>query len=414
MTGAAETGLRSRPPAAASQRAKEQPTRPWQVAVLVLVVYAIGLGAQIRATGITSFIGIGTNFSERRVSADHRVAAIARLHSTRRIGYDGQFVYYIALSPLNARWYIDDPPYRYGRILYPITVWLLALGQPGALPYTMLAINLAAIVATVFLLAGFLRRRSLSAWWAAVYGFFPGITVCLWFDLTEPLAFFLAACGLVLIDRRPERALRYAPLFALAVLTKETTALIALVVSLAIALEGREGIALRARSLARSALFTLVWLAPAGLYKLGLAWWLGHWPTESPFTTVPFQGLDFYWPFDTAHVLVLLTVVIPGLVWLALGVLSVRVNGPSLPAALAIANTLVFVVFLPNVVYFNYESAGRASTPIALSAILLLPSLRRLPRPQLGLVRSAAGVGVLLLTPLWMVVALIVTGTPTP
>jgi hypothetical protein len=74
----------------------------------------------------------------------------------------------------------------------------------------------------------------------------------------------------------------------------------------------------------------------------------------------------------------------------------------------------VFVVFLPNVVYFNYESAGRASTPIALSAILLLPSLRRLPRPQLGLVRSAAGVGVLLLTPLWMVVALIVTGTPTP
>jgi len=29
-------------------------------------------------------------------------------------------------------------------------------------------------------------------------------------------------------------------------------------------------------------------------------------------------------------------------------------------------------------------------------------------------VRSAAGVGVLLLTPLWMVVALIATGTPTP
>ncbi len=200
-----------------------QRPRPWQVAAMVFVVLALGLAIQARATGVSSFIGVGTNFSGRKLPPDHRVARISRLHSTRKIGYDGQFVYYIALSPLGARWYIDDPPYRYGRSLYPITVWLLALGQPGAFPYTMLAINLAAIVATVFLLAGYLRRKGLSAWWAAVYGFFPGIVVCLWFDLTEPLAFFLATLGVLTRRAQTERALRYAPVFALAVLTKETT-----------------------------------------------------------------------------------------------------------------------------------------------------------------------------------------------
>ena len=36
------------------------------------------------------------------------------------IGYDGQFAYQIALNPLQAAPYLDIPPYRYQRVLYPL------------------------------------------------------------------------------------------------------------------------------------------------------------------------------------------------------------------------------------------------------------------------------------------------------
>src|SRR6266545_4885997 len=44
-------------------------------------------------------------------------------------GYDGQFYWQIARDPLGAAQFLDNPPYRYQRILFPIVVRLLAFGQ---------------------------------------------------------------------------------------------------------------------------------------------------------------------------------------------------------------------------------------------------------------------------------------------
>jgi hypothetical protein len=220
---------------------------PWQVAAAVLILNVAFLAPHLYRSGAESFAQTGKIFVDRNVEPpSHRSKAISSLQATRDIGYDGQFSYYIELDPLKARYYIDAPTYRYARILYPVAAWAFAAGQSGALPYSMIAINLSAIVATVYLLGGYLVRHGASAWWAALYGLFPALIVCLWADLTEPLAFFFAAWGFVAFDRRPERALRYSVLFALAALTRETTLIIPGLIAIRIAFAGGSGLRLLA------------------------------------------------------------------------------------------------------------------------------------------------------------------------
>jgi len=44
-------------------------------------------------------------------------------------GYDGQFYYQLARDPLGAYHFMDNAPYRYQRILYPLVVRVLSLGR---------------------------------------------------------------------------------------------------------------------------------------------------------------------------------------------------------------------------------------------------------------------------------------------
>ena len=65
------------------------------------------------------------------------------------IGYDGQFYYRMALDPANlhktAFGITMDAPYRFMRIGYSALAWALAAGQHAAVPYTLVAINVAAL-----------------------------------------------------------------------------------------------------------------------------------------------------------------------------------------------------------------------------------------------------------------------------
>src|SRR5580765_6093971 len=172
---------------------------PWQVTAVVAFAYCMFLGGQIGTSGMDSLTGVGDRF----VQQSTRSSAISGLDSARGPGHDGQFAYFIALDPARARYYVYGPPVHwYTRILYPIGARVLALGRPGAIPYTLLAINVLSVVGTVFLLAGYLRRHGLSSWWAAVYGVFPGVVWCVFRDLTEPLGYFFVAWGTVLFLRR--------------------------------------------------------------------------------------------------------------------------------------------------------------------------------------------------------------------
>ncbi len=89
-------------------------------------------------------------------------------------GYDGQFVYFIALDPVNARYYIDLPGYRYTRILYPITARILAFGTTEFISFTLVLTNILSIAAGTFLIAQWFRKKGLSVWFSLVYALYIG------------------------------------------------------------------------------------------------------------------------------------------------------------------------------------------------------------------------------------------------
>ena len=369
---------------------------PWRVAATTLIAYVAMVVPPITANGIDSLVRVGRVL----VAKSDRSARISNLHASARIGYDGQYAYFIALDPLQARYYMDRPSYRYGRVLYPAAAWVAALGRPGALPYTLLAVNLLAIVGTVYLLAGFLRRREASPWWAAVYGFSPALLICVLNDLTEPLAYFLAACGLLLLERSPNRPLRAAGLFALAALARETTLVFPLIAAGALALRGHSRGRLDRSSIRAAGLLLLISTAPYVAYRYALDQWLGTGIQEVGLTPVPFGGFA-KWPFDQTHVLVLLTVIVPGVVWLALSAWATVRSRVTFALALVAANAALFVVWLPPDVYENFGSAARALIGLSLAAVLAYPSLLRFSRPRGPIVVGA----LMLLTIGWATVA---------
>jgi hypothetical protein len=135
-------------------------------------------------------------------------------------GYDGQFAYFIARAPLGGWRHCDVPAYRYQRILYPMLAWTLGLGQPAAVPWTLILVNLAAVAMGTYFTERLLVSHGASGWYALVYGLYGGLIAGLRLDLTEPLAYGLVQGGLWawMENRRGLVGLS----FALAALAKET------------------------------------------------------------------------------------------------------------------------------------------------------------------------------------------------
>lgn len=141
----------------------------------------------------------------------------------QEMGYDGQFGYQIALDPLNAWKFTDIPSYRYQRILYPILVRILSLGQASAIPWVMLILNLAAYTCGVYLLELILRHYDQPIRYALTYGFFIGTLMSLRLDLNELLAYGLVLAGILLWIKKRQWLAVF--IFSLAILAKEITIL---------------------------------------------------------------------------------------------------------------------------------------------------------------------------------------------
>lgn len=209
----------------ARTRAARWRRSPGTVAGVVAAVYLLWVAAFF-VTGhqIRDFIVIG-----RTAILRSSASAVIQYdpHYTYRdpLGYDGQYSYFLALDPGNARYYMDYPAYRYTRIVYPMLARAAALGRPALVPYTLLAVNLLAVVLGTLALAAWLRRRTLSPWLALLYGLSPGIFIATAGDLTEPLAYAFVIVALYLLEHGGRRELAAAcACFAVAALTRETTA----------------------------------------------------------------------------------------------------------------------------------------------------------------------------------------------
>lgn len=148
--------------------------------LLVLFLFSLKFNGNI-----TGFMVIGDYFE-----APHIWTSKTLVHQGS-VGYDGQFYYYIAHDPfiLGHNYnHIDFPAYRYQRIIYPLTAWLLSFGQTNLIPYMMVAVNLLAILLGTYFIILLLQHFGRNPWFSLFYSTGWGFLLCLLRSLPEPLA----------------------------------------------------------------------------------------------------------------------------------------------------------------------------------------------------------------------------------
>jgi hypothetical protein len=348
------------------------------------------------------FVHIGDTFLHDANSS----AAIDSVHTSQsQSGYDGQFYFFIGADPARAHDYMHDSVdgnqsgIRYARILYPLIARVVSAGRVGALPYAMLAINLLAIGAGTLAVALWLRRRGRSPWFAALYGLWPGMVFSVFRDLSEPLAYGLAALAMLVFDpRKPRRVWGACALIALALLCRETV--------LAFAVAGAVALWLQDRRPGRAAAFVVGSVGPMAVWRLIVTHWLHVTTFESTgggHVLVPFYAMSFWWPWNNQHWLILLTIDLPLLLAAAGGIVLLH-RRRSLPeAVLLLLNAALLIVFVPSIVEVDYGAAGRNAVPVLLGALYCLPAWPN---------RVALAGLALMLSPLWFVLAARLLGIP--
>ncbi len=393
---------------------------PWAVAAIVAIFYALLMAPDL-ARNPYQFVNIGTQYYNK-ASSSSAINEHAR-PIDHKIGYDGQFYYFLAVDPTHAKDYMDAPGVIYSRIGYPMTARALSGGNAALVPYMMVLVNILAAVGGTLAVAFFFKRHGLPPALALLYGLYPGLILAVLRDLTEPLAFGLAAAGLVIFDvRSKRRLLASATLFGLAMLTRETVAVFPAILALSLlvgagtASNWRERI--RFSNLVRATTFAEIAFAPLFVWRHVLATALPHATTREPFVggehhvvggaagaaltaLVPFHAIAKQWPWSGDNVTDLLTVFLPAMVWSVIAIVLLR-RKLSLGPLFVLANVAVFVVFLPTPIAVDYASLGRASIGVVLAALLTLPRVRDSMKRREHLVRSTF---VLWSLPLWLVLS---------
>ncbi|NPV67951.1 MAG: hypothetical protein HPY64_12465 [Anaerolineae bacterium] len=184
--------------------------RPWMICLLAALLYLIAVFL-IHDSNALTFVTLGTRFAEH--------------DPTGAEGYDGQFTYFIARDGWDAAPLLDVPAYRLQRILLPALAAVLSFGNADLLPWLLPALNLAALIAGVYLLESLLIARGVSRWYALIYGLFPGILMAIRLSLSEPWAYGLVLLAIWL--RENGRFWLAAVACALATLAKETALIFA-------------------------------------------------------------------------------------------------------------------------------------------------------------------------------------------
>jgi len=200
-------------------------------------------------------------------------------------GYDGQYFFYIANDPAlrssDPERFLDQPAYRYGRILYPALAWALAFGRRSALPWTMLAVNLLAAIAGTMATAIVLRKLRIQPWAALLFAYNPAMLIGVIGDLADPVALALLAVGFALYLSGRHRASGVA--LACATLARETSA----IASVGFAID-----AVRRRAGKEAAAYLLPLALP-------VAWHLSVWYRLGALPMSQSPG-NFGWPFGGA------------------------------------------------------------------------------------------------------------------
>jgi hypothetical protein len=384
------------------------------VAIVVLAVYAAWIGAYLGAgNDIRDFVGIGRTYLDRGnfiQAVQHPTAPQIRVGGYRPLsstGYDGQFSYYMAVTPRYARAYMDDPSYRYSRVLHAVLAGALGLGDEDALPYTLLLVNWLAAGLGTFFLAAWMQARGVSRWYALLYGLFPGILVGVQRDVTEPVAYALVALGVLLLDNgRRSRPAAAGVAFGLAGLARQTTLIFPLgfAIWLAFRAAGPQVSPTPRLGWRKALMFLALSLGPYLAYSLYLRLWLGSLSGGGNLSPIPFLGL-VHQPWELDHQgVTLVFVVVPALIALVALVPSGPMRSPPwLPWFLLLANVCASIVFFGRLYEASFTSMNRIAIGIMLAALLCLPYVDRLSARRRAWLARAAAVAVGLLFPVMAV-----------
>jgi hypothetical protein len=285
------------------------------------------------------------------------------------VDYDGHFAYQIALRLQEAPPYLDAPAYRFQRILYPLAARLLALGQADWIPWSLLALNVAAVGAGTWLTGQLLAQTGTSRWYALVYGLYGGQLVALRTNLAEPLSQALVMVAILAWSR--ERRGLSALAFAAAALTKETTLVFLAAYGLACLAERqwRGTLALGLAALPFLAWQALLWrwLGTPGFGSGGAG--------ATPFTPIPLGGWLEILPAGLLPFLLVSLVVVPMSIFPAVAGIALSLKrlwqGLHHPYVYALLLNGVAILFLPRSTMQEPAAMVRLTTGLMVSMLLV-------------------------------------------
>jgi len=169
--------------------------------MLALMTLFVGARIAVAAHGdVGAFVLRGAAHSEPAAGQDPSVPVFPGA------GYDGQFYYRMALAPADLAKHghgiVIDDGFRRARIAYPALTYLAALGQPRAVPYVLVALNVVAVALSAWLGALLTMQLGRHPLWGLLVAGYGGLVTSVSRDLTEPTSFVLLAAALLLMARR--------------------------------------------------------------------------------------------------------------------------------------------------------------------------------------------------------------------
>jgi hypothetical protein len=361
---------------------------PLGIGFLVMLLYALWFGAYAIAGYSAHDLVL---ISKKYATQSHNSSVITYephryRYTVNKTGYDGEFFYFIAADPVNARYYVDNAPYRYTKILYPMLARGLALGRVDLIPYTLLLINWIAVGAGTALVAAWLMRRRVSPCLALVYGLYPGIFIGFQRDLTEPLSYALVALAIYLFDfGTTRRILAAAGVFALAGLTRDKSLIFPALYAASLFLAGvwavvpRDRLRVLLRNVPRAVVFSAIAAGPLALWKLFILYWL-HSTTVSQEagTVTPFGAIGVRDSMNASTVMGIPGVVLPGLICGGMALWALYKREWDVKIWVLLVVVTFSVVTLDPQFYRDLFSMLRVSAGVVLAAIYCIPLFDRL------------------------------------
>ncbi|HWW86086.1 MAG TPA: hypothetical protein VNZ26_20965, partial [Vicinamibacterales bacterium] len=230
-------------------------------------------------------------------------------------GYDGQYMYFETFDPFLRQyrndpavygWFIDAPPYRFGRIGFSVLTKVFSGDQWQLYPKTMMWLDLAALFGCAIAMSWLAVRAGRTSAWGLVVVLVPGFWQSLQASLPEPIAAALLLAGYLCLTS----GLIWSAglLFAGSLLVRETGVIFVLLLIAAVFVgKPREGVKqsrdrVRDRDRMQAAIqLGLISLIPLAIWRLYVGWILApHWGAQAFWWDphdlgTPFAGILDLW-----------------------------------------------------------------------------------------------------------------------